>query len=330
MYVFRTTVPVGTRILAVVSEGYTTRETCPALPKLALSQLKTRWPNSHDRTKLHSLTANWIGHLYINFPLGPNVPDGARLDVPNREGKSLTVDVHGRLEEDQHETTTTSWSTAATEAPLPNAQYQSYPMIINHLNRPCVLHAPWWDTIAGPKPGQFYPLTQDEYKKRKRLREQALRDLNQYGSPEWLAREPEGWEAWECAEELPCERCLQRPPSRLLRILRRQTTASPKALNAYWPHLKQAELEIERRPKLHAAGLHAHSHHAFAPQSLRRSAIKEIELQIMHFVHHPNIVERKAFYHSNGDRGDRLTFSQVFLVANSNAMIIANGQKIQS
>lgn len=50
----------------------------------------------------------------------------------------------------------------------------------------------------------------------------------------------------------------------------------------------------------------------------------------MHFVHHPNIVERKAFYHSNGDRGDRLTFSQVFLVANSNAMIIANGQKIQS
>lgn len=203
MYVFRTTVPVGTRILAVVSEGYTTRETCPALPKLALSQLKTRWPNSHDRTKLHSLTANWIGHLYINFPLGPNVPDGARLDVPNREGKSLTVDVHGRLEEDQHETTTTSWSTAATEAPLPNAQYQSYPMIINHLNRPCVLHAPWWDTIAGPKPGQFYPLTQDEYKKRKRLREQALRDLNQYGSPEWLAREPEGWEAWECAEELP-------------------------------------------------------------------------------------------------------------------------------
>lgn len=202
-YVFRTTVPLVDRILAVVSEGYTTRETCPALSTSALSQLEARWSNSLARTKLHSLKTNWIGHLYINLPLSSNVPHGARLDVPNKDGKFLTVDIHGRLEEDQHETITTSWSTTATEPPLPNAQHQSYPMIINHLNRPCVLHGPWWDTIAGPKPGQFYPLTQDEYKKRKRLREQALRDLYQYGSPEWLAREPEGWDAWECSEELP-------------------------------------------------------------------------------------------------------------------------------
>ncbi|KAL8960201.1 MAG: hypothetical protein Q9193_003051 [Seirophora villosa] len=203
MYVFKTTVPLTARILAVVSEGYTTRETCAVLPTSALSQLEARWPNILARTKLHRLTANWIGHLYINLPLGSNVPDGARLDVPNKQGKFLTVDLHGRLEEDKHETIMTSWSTAATEPPLPNAQYQSYPMIINHLNRPCVLHAPWWDTIAGPKPGQFYPLTQNEYKKRKRLREQALHDLDEYGSPEWLAREPEGWDAWEYSEELP-------------------------------------------------------------------------------------------------------------------------------
>ncbi|KAL9009241.1 MAG: hypothetical protein Q9173_005712, partial [Seirophora scorigena] len=261
---------------------YTTHEFCPGLSTSVLSQLEARWPNSRSRTELHTLKAKWIGHLYINLLLGSNVPDSARLDVPNEEGKFLTVNVHGRLEA-RHEPTTTSWSTAATEPPLPNAQYQSYPMIINHLNRPCVLHAPWWDTIAGPKPGHPYPLTQDEYKKRKRLREKALRDLEQYGSPNWLAREPDSWDLLDNSEEMAC-------------------------------------------------------HHAFAPQSLRHSAMNETgtqdlkgfsssELQIIQFVRHPKIVERKAFYYSNGDREDRLRFSQVLLVANTTTIIIANGPR---
>ncbi|KAL8647256.1 MAG: hypothetical protein Q9210_005666 [Variospora velana] len=208
--------PLPLQILPVIQEVYlNTRRPRGPLSAVILPQLAERWPGAiplatlgrgrRRRDRLSRRLATSLGHLYVNIPVDINVPNFARLDIPNAEGRSITINVRGRLEAKSEETSIPTL-VASSQPPPPNAPYDSYPMIISLLRRPCVLHAPWWDSDTGPQPGHTYPLTQAESQEHRTQRAEALRDLRQYGSPDWLVRESvdkdAAWKPVESIEEV--------------------------------------------------------------------------------------------------------------------------------
>ncbi|KAL8926564.1 MAG: hypothetical protein Q9208_002891 [Pyrenodesmia sp. 3 TL-2023] len=134
-------------------------------------------------------------------PLRPSdLPSFTRLDIPNHEGRSTTVGVNQQLVvkvDPSHATQPVPLATAPNE-PLPNAQYNCFPMVLNLSGRDIALTQPYWDDRPGssgrlskPISGDSWYLSTREREQRQADRVRARNDLRRYGSPEWLALDSE-------------------------------------------------------------------------------------------------------------------------------------------
>ncbi|KAL8752579.1 MAG: hypothetical protein Q9184_005681 [Pyrenodesmia sp. 2 TL-2023] len=140
-------------------------------------------------------------HVLPTVPLRQSdLPHFTRLDIPDEKGVSTTVGVNQQLivnVNPSHATQLGPLATAPNE-PLPNAQYNCFPMVLNLSGRDIALTKPYWDDRLGstgrlnkPISGDTWYLSPREREQRQADRVRARHDLRRYGSPEWLALESE-------------------------------------------------------------------------------------------------------------------------------------------
>lgn len=130
--------------------------------------------------------------LFTHLSHQSEQPDFSRLDIPNEHGRSLYVIPSGGLSVRTHRPDATSQASVSInpDGPLPNSQYDKYPMIIQVAGRPCVLYGPLWDKdTSRPMSGDQCFLSDQEREKRRVYRARAHQDLQRYGSPAWLAQD---------------------------------------------------------------------------------------------------------------------------------------------
>ena len=147
-----------------------------------------------------------IARFFGDTPLQTGLPDFSRLDIPNEEGKRLLTTPDGglayhefiepyndeQLGKAPSDAIPPQDSKVGPDGRLPNAQHDSYPMIIQLLGRPCILFRPQWDKDTGGLcSGDERYLSFQERQERLVCRIKAREDLQLYGSPIWLAEEPD-------------------------------------------------------------------------------------------------------------------------------------------
>ncbi|KAL8830405.1 MAG: hypothetical protein Q9170_005742 [Blastenia crenularia] len=156
----------------------------PAInPQTRIHKRKTLPRKSH-------ITLSPPVRIYRNLTLLPFLPNFSRLDIPSLHSKTLSITNTGGL---AILPTSNAQNPVrdSTNASLPNAQYNSFPMIMQINGDICILYGPHWDSSrAKPKSGGAWFLSETEREERRKCRVEARRCLEGYGSPEWLGQDP--------------------------------------------------------------------------------------------------------------------------------------------
>ncbi|KAL8896413.1 MAG: hypothetical protein Q9207_007719 [Kuettlingeria erythrocarpa] len=134
-------------------------------------------------------------------PLRPSdLPSYTRLDIPNEKGLSTTVGDNQQLivNLDPSQAIQPGPLATAPDEPLPNSQYNRFPMVLNISGRDIALMQPFWDIrlastgrLSKPISGDSWYLNPREREQRQLDQVRARHDLRNYGSPQWLAMDLE-------------------------------------------------------------------------------------------------------------------------------------------
>ncbi|KAI4173838.1 MAG: hypothetical protein LQ346_008333 [Caloplaca aetnensis] len=140
-------------------------------------------------------------YVLPTVPLRPSdLPSFTRLDIPDEKGLSTTVGDNQQLivHLDPSQATQPGPLTTAPDEPLPNSQYNRFPMVLNISGRDIALMQPFWDDrvastgrLSKPISGDSWYLNPREREQRQLNRVRARHDMRNYGSPEWLAMDSE-------------------------------------------------------------------------------------------------------------------------------------------